>query len=179
MPPPERLVIRPLRADDVKRSISLGGDAFTPLKTFLRRDASGFEERSLARTYVLVDAACKDCSGRVWGFVTLVASEVKLCKQVAPAGVKYTYDSLPAVKLARMAIDLEIQKQKWGRELLAWALGLVTQHVAAQVGCHLFVTDAKKESVGFYEKVGFTMLDTENNRSSETPIMFIHLPKLG
>jgi len=41
------------------------------------------------------------------------------------------------------------------------------------------VVDAKKKSVPFYEKRGFTLLDTEANKKLDAPVMFIDLTKIS
>jgi ribosomal protein S18 acetylase RimI-like enzyme len=78
----------------------------------------------------------------------------------------------PAVKLARMAVDRQLQGQGVGQHLIRTAIALVQNHVATRIGCRLLVTDAKQGAVGFYERMGFTILDTETNRSSAQPVMF-------
>lgn len=111
--------------------------------------------------------------------MTLVASELEATDPDIPLDVKWPEGfRLPAVKLARMAIDTELQRNGWGRRLCEWAIALVKEHVSRHIGCRLLVTDAKKSAVGFYEKLGFTLLDTEANRSSPYPLMFINLTKL-
>jgi ribosomal protein S18 acetylase RimI-like enzyme len=77
-----------------------------------------------------------------------------------------------------MAIDTELQRSGWGRRLCEWAIALVKEQVSRHIGCRVLVTDAKKSAVGFYEKLGFTLLDTEPNRASPHPLMFINLTKL-
>jgi hypothetical protein len=54
--PPTSLAVRPIRADDDFKSLSLGHKDYVPLKTFLKRDAWDFECCCAARTHVLVDA---------------------------------------------------------------------------------------------------------------------------
>lgn len=74
--PPTSLAVRPIRADDDFKSLSLGHKDYVPLKTFLKRDAWDFERCCVARTHVLVGAEHCVTAGRIWGYITLVASEV-------------------------------------------------------------------------------------------------------
>jgi ribosomal protein S18 acetylase RimI-like enzyme len=170
-------IIRPFRDDDGLGSLSLGAD-FQPLKSFLKRHARQYEREWVARTYVVVDRADLNRGGRVWGYVTLVASEVQLGAAHAPVvdhwPVGYSH---PAVKLARMALDRELRGCGLGREMLSWVMALVQEKVATRIGCRVLVTDAKRSAVGFYESVGFTLLDTEANRNSDHPVMFLPLNK--
>jgi len=178
--PQNSFIVRALRADDDLKKLSLGSAEHAPLKTFLRKHARNYEERYLTRTYVLVDIDRIESSGRVWGYLTLVASEVSTSEQTKPQGQIHWPDgySMPAVKLARMAIDKDIQGQSWGKKMLEWAIALIKGHVACHIGCPLLVTDAKKSAVDFYKKCGFTLIDTQENNDRAEPVMFINLSKL-
>lgn len=171
------MLIRPIRPDDNVKKLSLGDAEFTPLKTFLRKNAVAYEAQNLARTYVLVDHPKK--GAQVWGYVTLVASEVQTTDQVRPPDSVHWPDgySVPSIKLARMAVDERLRGLGYGARLVDWALA-VAQSVAQQVGCRLLVTDAKKSAVKFYERAGFTILEGPDNLASANPAMFIELPKL-
>jgi len=118
--PPADLIVRAIRSDDKFSSLSLGNSDHQPLKTFLKKNAWDYERCSVARTHVLVDAQHHEVGSRVWGYVTLTASEVVTTAQNRPQGVmqwpeKFT---VPSVKLARMAIDKELQGKGRGTELL-------------------------------------------------------------
>lgn len=45
------------------------------------------------------------------------------------------------------------------------------------VGCRFLVVDAKRDSVGFYQKSGFILLNTDSNYVDEHPLMFFDLHK--
>jgi GNAT superfamily N-acetyltransferase len=159
--------------------LALGKAEHAPLKTFLQKNAHAYEAHSLSRTYVLVEDP--HTHGRVWGYVSLVASEVKTTSQNTPGSKVHwppTY-LLPAVKLARMAIDKELQGRDFGTKLLQFVLATVRDAVAQHVGVRLLITDAKSSAVGFYEKMGFTILDTPANRKRKSPVMFVPLKDLA
>jgi ribosomal protein S18 acetylase RimI-like enzyme len=67
---------------------------------------------------------------------------------------------IPAVLLARLAVDERVQGQGLGRHLLEEALGLTLQLAReGPVTFRLLVTDAIDEgAVAFYERFGFTRL---------------------
>lgn len=176
--PPENLIVRAIRPDDQFNALSLGDASLTPLKSFLRKNALAYERCSVARTKVLVANEHSDGGGRVWGYVTLTASEVITTDQNVPLEEWPRGHSVPSIKLARMAIDKDLQGQGWGTRLLDFVIALLNNHVAPHVGCRLLITDAKKTAVKFYEKRGFTMLDTEENKARENPVMFVLLSKL-
>jgi GNAT superfamily N-acetyltransferase len=175
---PKEFAVRPIRPDDELKKLSLGHAEFTPLKTFLQKQACGYHACCLARTHVLVDKSALEKGARVWGFVTLIASEVDAGDNNVEPELKWSEKwKVPSIKLARMAIDKDLQRQGWGRSFAQWTLALVVD-VAKHVGCKVLVTDAKKSAVGFYTKLGFTLLDTEANKASATPVMFLNLKKL-
>lgn len=171
-------IIRALRDDDGLSALSLGSAELRPLKSFLRQHAREYERASVARTYVVVDQQDMNRGGRVWGYVSLVAGEVQLGSGHAPRVKRWPDQySQPAVRLVRMALDEELQGQGLGRVLLSWVVTLIQDHVATRIGCRLLVTDAKHSAVGFYERAGFTILETESNRGSGQPVMFLLLNK--
>lgn len=88
------------------------------------------------------------------------------------------YDSYPAVKIARLAIDKEVKGNDLGTSLVDFSVSLVQDEIMPKIGCRFLVVDSKKDALEFYQKVGFTMLDTENNKHAEHPILFMDLHKL-
>ena len=47
--------------------------------------------------------------------------------------------------------------------------------MSENVGCRFVVTDAKSETVHFYEKQAFVLLDSEANQLAEHRMMFLGL----
>lgn len=148
------------------------------MKTFLRRDALEFERQSLARTY----AAFQVEPQKVLGYITLVCGEI-VTEEGDPGLIEtaeYRYLQYPAVKIARLAVDATLQRKAGlGRYLVNLALGTAKREICPAVGCRFVVVDAKRQAVGFYERCGFTMLDTPTNRALNEPVMFIDLTKVG
>jgi GNAT superfamily N-acetyltransferase len=173
---PMDLDVRPIRTGDRLRGMSLGDAAFTPLKTFLQRDALEFERQSLARTY----GAFTGDPQRIVGYVTLVCGEVVTADGdgCLIADLDYRYSQYPAVKIARLAVDQSVQGIGLGRELVNLALGTTVREICPAVGCRFVMVDAKKNAVKFYERCGFTLLDTPANREREAPVMFVDLSKI-
>ena len=59
------------------------------------------------------------------------------------------YDTLPAVKIARLAVDARQQKKGIGQALIDAAMICSLNEIAPVIGCRFLITDAKKESVSF------------------------------
>jgi len=93
-------------------------------------------------------------------------------------GPKFGYEHCPAVKIARLAVDSRFSKRGIGKLLVEFSLGIVLDEVCPRVGCRFVVADAKKDAVEYYaDKCGFTLLDTDENRARDAPIMFVDLLK--
>jgi GNAT superfamily N-acetyltransferase len=169
--------VKQLEPGDKVTGLSLGDAAFTALKTFFQKHAKSYEAQSLARTYVAYD---RNGSSRPVAFITIVCSEVETTAEHSLLGedVPFQYRGYPAVKLARLAVDTRYRKSGVGRALVDIALGVVKTSVCPSVGCRFMVVDSKRQSVNFYEKCGFTMLDTDENRRRDEPVMFIDLHKI-
>jgi GNAT superfamily N-acetyltransferase len=172
--------IRPIEAGDKLTGLSLGDEAYLPLKVFVQRHAKAYQQQSLARSYgaFSVDTATK---GKLLGYMSLVCGEVVIDDADDPiiADVDYRYRHYPAVKIARLAVDARWRGQNIGGQLIELSLAIALEVIAPQVGCRFLMVDAKQPSVEFYEKLGFTLLDTAANRARNEPIMFIDLAKVG
>lgn len=185
-------VIRALRSSDRLKSFKTGHEAFKPLKAFLVNQAWDFDSSSVAKTYVAVkvqkspngepciaqDGSFEEARDTcVLAFITVTCSEIDIRNgyELDDCPFANRYSSLPALKIARLAVDARYRGQGIGDELVALSLALASDVIAPAVGCRFVVTDAKPEAVGFYKKVGFTQLDTDENNQAETPVMFVDL----
>ncbi|NOS88926.1 MAG: GNAT family N-acetyltransferase [Methylococcaceae bacterium] len=88
------------------------------------------------------------------------------------------YEFLPAVKIARLAVDNRYRGSGIGSTLVDYAIALILDKIAENVGCRFVVTDAKSQAVSFYEKQGFVLLDSKGNQSTEHHLMFLDLVDL-
>ncbi|MFO9453188.1 GNAT family N-acetyltransferase [Legionella pneumophila serogroup 1] len=176
---PQGFILRQIQKDDIANKLSLGDKSFTPLKTFLKKSAYEFHEYDIAKTFVLVEEKNdgQSASIQIWGYITLMNSEIILNEDQRPKESSATtrYEAYPAVKIARLAIDKRLQGKGYGGELMDWCINHIRLGIMPNVGCRFIVVDSKKNSVQFYEKYGFTLLDIESNREEETPLMFFDL----
>lgn len=168
--------LKQIEPTDRLTGLSLGDAQFTPLKTFLAKHAKAYQEQNLATTYGIFDTA----SNKISAYVTLVCGEIVVDGQkrlLNEPGLSYDYKSYPAIKIARLAVHVGYRGLDLGTQLVTFALGTAKNVVCPAVGCRFAVVDAKTNSVGFYLKCGFTILDTEANKTRPDPIMFIDLHK--
>ncbi|ESQ84993.1 GNAT family N-acetyltransferase [Asticcacaulis benevestitus] len=171
--PEDTFGLRPLQADD-KTKISSGDADFAPLSQFLKKDAKRFERESLSRTYV----AIHESTGNIASYITLVCSEVKSDPQLMPdGGVNFRYPHFPAIKIARLLTDQKFRGRGLGEGLIDFAVGRAKEVICPTIGCRFIMVDSKQKSVTFYQKCGFTLIDTPENKALATPVLFIDLHK--
>ena len=129
------------------------GDA--ALNEFLRRFARQAHEHGSAKTFVAVPA---EDGTRVLGFYTLSPASVAFARtpEVIRRGLG-RYD-VPAFRLGRLAVDLAVQGQGLGGQLLL-AAGRRCLRASQEVGGVALLIDAKNESVAsWYASYGALQL---------------------
>lgn len=168
--------LRAIRPGDKISGFSMGHEAFAPLKTFIKKHAHAYEANSLARTYAFFEAG----TTIIQAYITVTCGEVKLAPEDVQheQPVVYRYSHYPAVKIARLAVPQAMRGNDMGRTMVQFALGIAKDVICPNVGCRFAVVDSKQESVGFYRKCGFTLIDTAENRGRDNPIMFMDLAKI-
>lgn len=167
-----QLELREIGVGDRVTGLSLGDQSFTPLKIFVQKHAKIYAEQMLAKSYGVFN------SDKLVGYVTLVCGQIEVDGgEPAPdvGEAKFEYKHFPAIKIARLAVDRRYRGTGLGRALVDFSLGLARDTIASAVGCRFVVLDAKQQSVAFYEKNGFRLIDTQTNRARTEPVMFLDL----
>ncbi|MGK3121167.1 hypothetical protein QZH44_08475 [Pseudomonas corrugata] len=177
--------IEKLHAEHQTSRFSMGPDVnLRPLKSFIQRNALDFQTHNVAVTYAAIvppDPNDPQARKRVIAYVTLTCSEIDLdgAYPLEDCEAANRYQSISALKVARLATHSGYAGHSIGKTLMEFAIALAVHQIAQFVGCRFLVTDSKADSVGFYQnKLGFTLLDTEENRNREHPVMFLDLNKL-
>ena len=121
------------------------------LDKWFREQAAGAEARRVARTFVWVESQRPD---QVRGYYTLTGH--RLVRSALPASVGHGSPAeIPAVLLARLALDVSLQGTGMGGVLLADALMRIVT-ATRTVAARFVVVDARDEVVAaFYEHYGF------------------------
>jgi len=124
--------IRKLEQTDTVQNFKTGNSSFLPLKTFLQKQAKQFQQASIAQTYVAVTG-----DKNIIGYVTLICSEIDLQNgyEVADCSHANHYEFLPAIKIARLAVDTRYRGSGIGATLVAYSIALITDMIAENVGC--------------------------------------------
>lgn len=119
------------------------------LDGWLRNAALTADAMGTARTYVWTDA-----DGTVVGYFSLCPHEVR--RDVLPAAFAHESPyAVPAILLARLALDVSLQGRGLGTDLVLDALSRAAEAVEI-VGGRLIVVDAiDADAARFYEHHGF------------------------
>ena len=119
------------------------------LDTWLKRHASATSDRDYGRTYVWHSG-----DGRVVAFFTLSGYMINR-DQLPENRRRGEQREIPSILLGKLALDISLQKQGLGEELIADAVieaEKASNHVAAR---YLLVDALDPTLVGLYEKFGF------------------------
>jgi ribosomal protein S18 acetylase RimI-like enzyme len=121
------------------------------LNEFLQRIARQHIQKGLSRTFVLVDDQQPSV---IMGFFTMSLCELQV-ECMPPIWAKKYPSIVPGVKLARLAVSKDFQRQGIGSILLIEAMKRATI-IAENAGVVGLFVDAKDLSAkGYYERFGF------------------------
>lgn len=148
------------RLDSTKHSRENFSCGEPDLDSFLQKQASQSQGKSISATHVLLAAG--DEANHIIGFITLVTANMPLSQW--PMKKPTNKPEMPAILIARMAVDSRYQNAKLGRFLLLSAFNFASQ-VDQISGCHVIIVDAKNDKAReFYIKHGFEPLPTNEQR---------------
>jgi GNAT superfamily N-acetyltransferase len=154
------------KALHVRATLSCGDLA---LDEYLKGHAWQNQQRHLVgTTYVAVDESQPQV---VVGYYTLAMTEIS-CKSI-PGLTGLPYSEIPAILLARLAVDLRFGRRGLGRQLLAEAFERAL-NMGLQVGCRCLIVDAYPTAVTWYQRFGLLKIEGGAS-SSRTTRMFIDL----
>lgn len=122
------------------------------LDWFLSRYASKNDILGIGKTFVALDV-----NDRICGYFTLSTAQVAYQEMPDDFKGKLPKYPIPALRIARLAVDRNQQGKGIGKWLLAQAFRKVLQ-VADITGLYLIIVDAKETSRSFYERYGFLKL---------------------
>jgi GNAT superfamily N-acetyltransferase len=143
--------IRQLRPDDDRSNFESGN---IDLDRFFHRFAGQNQFRHhLGATYVAVDGK------QILGFATIAAANIEIDDLPMSKRRKLPHYPLPALRLARLAVEKKAQGRGVGKLLLR-AVFQVAHDMAQSIGCAGVVVDAKPDAVEFYESYGFEPFDS-------------------
>lgn len=127
-----------------------------PLNLFLKQTARQHAERGISRTFILVDEDASDPKP-IAGFFTLNLCQIK-SESLSPAEARKLPRDVSGVRLGRLAVAKECQRQGIGKILLAAAMEKFIEIFNTAGGIGLFVDAKDQEAKRYYEQFGFVSL---------------------
>lgn len=126
------------------------------LNVFLSRYARQSEDQNTARTWVALDKPNR----KIIGYVSI--SNTSIEKQSAGPTVKTYVNPIPALLIARLAVDQSYKKQGWGEEILLGAFQKAKEvnEISAIQAVVVDTLNANAES--FYRLYGFVKIGATN-----------------
>lgn len=124
-----------------------------PLNVFLKQTARQHADRGISRTFVLVDEASAP-PAPILGFFSLNLCQIK-SGTLPPDEAKRLPRDVGAVRLGRLAVDLEHQGKGLGKILLLGAMQKFMEIFRTAGGIGLFVDAKDANARQYYEKFGF------------------------
>lgn len=119
------------------------------MELFLKNEAYSEQELGMNTTYIFLD----DNSGKILAYVSLCNDAINLeFQERENEGI--TYGSAPALKIARLAVDVSVMRQGIGKHMIefsAYQAQLIREHS----GIFFLTLDCYAHRVSFYESIGF------------------------
>lgn len=112
-------------------------------------------KKQLSVAYVLTDPDQQD---RFVGFFTLAHHAIDASRQI------------PCARLIMLGVDQAYKNKQLGSRLMKQAL-VITKAASAHMGCYGLYLDADPAAIGFYQKLGFALL--QGNKTPAPSPMFI------
>ncbi len=146
------------------------------LKEFLIEEALKSEEMCVSTTYLVFDKEyhTNPRELKLLGYVTILNDSISLnakMKQLfREKGVNYR--SLPAMKIGRLCVDERYERRGIGKLIVAFCIEKACL-LNDQISCRFITLDAKrnrdekKDSLHFYKKIGFNILDHKDKSEIE------------
>lgn len=152
--------------DDISNFCSINDD----LNGFLRDDAFKAHRNMTSITYLCL------WKGIVVGFAALAAATIEVKQIEGPRIEGYSPNTYPCIKLARLAVDKNYAGRGIGPYMLLWTMGKF-EKISKEIGCRYLTVDSKRESMWFYEKYDFVLVEKTINRPHPTFYLDMYLAR--
>jgi ribosomal protein S18 acetylase RimI-like enzyme len=127
-----------------------------PLNLFLKQTARQHAARGISRTFVLVEEGAAEPKP-ILGFFSLNLCQIK-SESLSVEEAKKLPRDVAGIRLGRLAVAREYQRQGTGKTLLAAAMGKFIEIFNTAGGIGLFVDAQDQEAKRYYEQFGFVAL---------------------
>ena len=127
-----------------------------PLNLFLKQTARQHAVRGISRTFVLVEEGAAEPKP-ILGFISLNLCQIKSESFSAEEAKRLPRD-VSGVRLGRLAVSREYQRQGIGKTLLVAAMGKFIEIFNTAGGIGLFADAKDQEAKRYYEQFGLVSL---------------------
>ena len=127
-----------------------------PLDLFLKQTARQHSARGISRTFVLVEDGAPEPK-RILGFFSLNLCQIK-SESLSPEEARKLPRDVSGVRLGRLAVAKQYQRQGIGKALLVAAMGKFIEIFNTAGGIGLFVDAKDHDAKRYYEQFGFVSL---------------------
>jgi GNAT superfamily N-acetyltransferase len=141
------------------------------INSFVHNSLKPQIKKSLGVAYVLTDS---EQNHRFAGFYTIAQHTIEV-SWLSSMELGSLPRNIPCSRLVMLGVDKDYKGQQLGLKLMKHAL-LLTQSVAKQIGSFGMYLDADPLAVGFYQKIGFSLLT--GNQTPEPSPMFLPLASM-
>ena len=131
-----------------------------PLNLFLKQTARQHAVRGLSRTFVLVEEDASEPKP-ILGFFSLNLCQIKSERLSSEEAKKLPRD-VSGIRLGRLAVARQRQRQGLGKTLLIGAMGKFLEVFNTAGGIGLFVDAKDHDARRYYEQFGFTPLPSND-----------------
>lgn len=137
---------------------------------FLQSDAPIYIEQNICQVKLLLNKVTAD----IIGYMALSSDSFRLDgEEKINERLDIPYNSVPALKIGKLAINIKNKDKPYGSFMLWLALGYAEQLNRLGVGCRFILVDAdlehNPETPMFYEKNGFVYNEKMNEGRKKQP----------
>lgn len=170
----DRLSVEPFWETQRVRNFDCGNE---DLNDFLNtEEVERYEQEGLGRTY-LVFYEGKPVAYFTVSFDGLRVEYLRTWKSFSRLA-EMKLETIPALKIGRLAVDSRYQSRGIGRALVNYIAGMALE-TKGKMGVRLMILQAKPESIEFYGKCGFQLtVETRRERGRRNRTMFFDLHAL-
>lgn len=136
------------------------------INQFARGSLKQQVKKGLSVAYVLTDADDQD---RFVGFYTIAQHMIDM-SLLSAMQLGSLPKQIPCTRLIMLGVDQKYAHQDLGSQLMKHALSL-TKQISNQIGSYGLYLDADPKALGFYKKLGFTLL--QGDKTPHNSPMFL------
>lgn len=146
--------LEPLAKSHDREGFDCGSES---LNAYLRQTARQHAERGISKTFVLIEEKDESEAKHILGFFSLNLCEL-IAESLPPEEAKRFPRKVAGIRLGRLAVAKEYQRQGIGRILLVGAMVKFMEIFNSAGSIGLFVDAKDDDAKRYYEQFGFVAL---------------------